>query len=118
MATLTMFGLIVYGHAEAESLAAQLEDAIMDEPARGEAVRHAAAKRPVWVTLLPLTPVKSLAEFRAAWRILPLIEGDLKAYSAELEIRTPDNEKRVARVPDIIKLHNRKVFQVQITVTR
>ena len=91
------------GIPEAETVGLTGITALPDTPQNRRAVLEAAA-RPVWITLLSLTPVKSMAEWRAEWRARALQEEKLDPGLVELEIRTADNEKRVARLRDVIRL--------------
>jgi len=73
-----------------------------------------AGPSPVWVTLMPKTPIRSLAEYEHAWRAWALREGNLDIRLVELEVRSARDMKRVAVVRDAITLHrelgNRRRF--------
>ena len=76
----------------------------LDETLENQATVCEAGRRPLWITLLALSPIKTATELRLSYLAHTKFERKLDVQSVELEIRSADARKWFSRVSGAIRL--------------
>jgi len=119
-AAVLVLGLLAVGLAIGDYAQSGPTEETKPEPmADAPKPKEPEAKRPVWISLLPLSPIRSFAEYHHLYRVQALVKADLQIESCRLLIRRAKDQSHVAHLKGTVALPkgllNRERFPGGIT---